>query len=73
MNGSTSWKRALVLSLLVALFTCIGCDENKKATDACKASPTPEECKTCCKKNGAHGHKLKYIGETKECKCLGGG
>ncbi len=49
----------------------MGCEVNQKATNACKNSPTIDTCKACCKKNGANGHSAKYIGDTKECKCLG--
>jgi hypothetical protein len=71
--NSASYSKVAMVVITAAVMACTGCSENKKATDACKASPTMEDCKDCCSKNGASGHSAKYIGSTKECKCLGGG
>ncbi|MBW2524429.1 MAG: hypothetical protein JRI23_09650 [Deltaproteobacteria bacterium] len=68
----TSYAKQAVLVVAAALAFATGCSVNQKATDACKSSPTMEDCQECCKKNGASGHSAKYIGDTKECKCLGG-
>ena len=57
---------------VVPLMALVGCSKNEKATEACKDSPTMEACESCCKTNGANGHSGKYIGDTKECSCLGG-
>lgn len=72
MKRATWRKQFLVLGMGWALLAGMGCSVNEKATGACKDSPTMDDCKSCCSKNGASGHSAKYIGDAKECKCLGG-